>query len=145
MNDQINSEQNQTDTNVPPTKEVSSMNEANNTQQESTTAQSEKTATSNSTGMAIVAYIIFFVPLLTESKDDPFVKFHVKQALMLVITGLAVSVLGSIIPLIGWFIIGPFGSLAVFVLWIIGIINAANGKKQELPIIGKYAEKWFTF
>lgn len=145
MNDQINSEQNQTDTNVPPTKEVSSMSEANNTQQESTTAQSEKTATSNSTGMAIVAYIIFFVPLLTESKDDPFVKFHVKQALMLVITGLAVSVLGSIIPLIGWFIIGPFGSLAVFVLWIIGIINAANGKKQELPIIGQFAEKWFTF
>ncbi|MBP6855591.1 MAG: hypothetical protein KBC26_01280 [Candidatus Pacebacteria bacterium] len=28
--------------------------------------------------MAIVAYILFFIPLLTDAKNDPFVKYHVK-------------------------------------------------------------------
>jgi len=31
------------------------------------------------TAMGIIAYIVFFVPLLTSSKNDPFVKYHVKQ------------------------------------------------------------------
>lgn len=29
-------------------------------------------------GMAVVAYILFFIPLLTDAKNDPFVKYHVK-------------------------------------------------------------------
>jgi uncharacterized membrane protein len=48
--------------------------------------------------MAIVAYILFFVPLLTESKNDPFVKYHVKQALGLFICGVIVFVLSWILP-----------------------------------------------
>jgi len=35
------------------------------------------------TGMAIVAYILFFIPLLTDAKKDPFVKYHVKQGLVI--------------------------------------------------------------
>jgi len=37
------------------------------------------------TGMAVVAYFIFFLPLLTEAKKDPFVKYHVRQGLGLLI------------------------------------------------------------
>lgn len=95
--------------------------------------------------MAIIAYILFFVPLLTESKDSPFAKFHVKQAIMLWIAGLAISMASMLIPIIGWFIIGPFGTIAVVVLAIMGLINATNGKATELPIIGKYAEQLLKF
>jgi len=103
-------------------------------------------ATKNTT-MAAIAYIVFFVPLLTDSKDDPFVKFHVKQGLLLLILGIAVSILNSIldrIPFIGWLIAIVLG-IGMFALFVIGIMNALNGKTEPLPVIGKYAEQYFKF
>lgn len=92
--------------------------------------------------MAIIAYIIFFVPLLTEYKNDPFVKFHVKQGLVLLIAWVVGSFV-SMFPILGW-ILFPFIMLALFILMVVGIINASNGKEKELPIIGHFA-KSFTF
>lgn len=100
-------------------------------------------ATQKNTGMAIVAYIIFFIPLLVDgAKNDPFVKFHVKQGLVLLLLCIAVSILGSIIPFIGWFIIAPLGSIFALVLFIMGIINAANGVEKPLPLIGAIADNF---
>lgn len=87
--------------------------------------------------MGIIAYLIFFIPLLVEpAKNSPYAKFHVNQGLILVLAGIAVSVVGSIIPFIGWFLILPLGSIAVFVLWVIGILNAVQGVAKPLPLIG---------
>jgi uncharacterized membrane protein len=91
------------------------------------------------TGMAIVAYILFFIPLLTEYKDNTFVKFHVKQSLILTIAGVIVSWLAWI-PFFGWIL-----GVGVFILWVMGVMNAANGEQKELPYIGKYADEWFKF
>ena len=85
--------------------------------------------------IAALAYIIFFLPLIV-AKDSEFGKFHANQGLILLLLGFAVSVVGSIIPFIGWFIIAPVGGLIVMVLGILGIINALNGVEKELPIIG---------
>ena len=95
----------------------------------------EEAKKEKNTGMAIVAYIIFFVPLLTDAKDDPFVKFHVKQGLVLTICWVILSIVGVFV----WFvwILG----LGMFVLWILGVMNASSGKKVPLPIIGQFAEK----
>lgn len=95
-------------------------------------------------GMAVLAYIIFFLPLLTDAKNDPFVKFHVKQGLVLLITEVAISVVGTIVPLLGWFIILPVGSLLVLVLWVVGVVHAINGVEKELPLVGSFA-KHLTF
>ncbi len=95
-------------------------------------------------GMAVLAYIIFFLPLLTDAKNDPFVKFHVKQGLVLLITEVVVSVVGTIVPFLGWFIILPIGSLLVLLLWIMGIVHAINGTEKELPLVGSFA-KHLTF
>ncbi|KKT78703.1 MAG: hypothetical protein UW75_C0040G0005 [Parcubacteria group bacterium GW2011_GWF2_44_8] len=102
-------------------------------------------AKGKNTNMAMLAYVFFPVPLLTEDKNDPFVKFHLKQAIVLVLAAVAVSVVGSIIPFIGWFLIAPLGSVAILVLWVIGIINALNGEEKELPVIGSYAQKILKF
>lgn len=91
--------------------------------------------------MAIIGYIIpilFFIPLVTEAKDSVYAKFHANQQLILLIASIGVSVVGSIIPILGWFIILPLGSIALFVLAIIGLINAAKGQMKELPIIGSF-------
>lgn len=85
--------------------------------------------------MGVIAYFIFFVPLLVDS-DSEFGKFHANQGLNLFLLSLAVTILGSIIPFVGWFIILPIGGILCLVLAIMGIINAVNGEMKELPLIG---------
>jgi uncharacterized membrane protein len=87
--------------------------------------------------MGILAYIIFFIPLLA-AKDSKFAKYHANQGLLLFLAGLIINTVGTIIPIIGWFIIIPLGNLAVVILAILGIINAAKGEMKQLPIIGNY-------
>jgi uncharacterized membrane protein len=99
-----------------------------------------KTSSGKNTGMAIVAYILFFVPLLTDAKDDSFVKFHVKQGLVLFIAAIATNVL-AIVPILGW-ILMPFVWIALFVLCIMGIMHAANGEEKELPVLGQFAKNF---
>jgi uncharacterized membrane protein len=93
------------------------------------------------TGMAVVAYIIFFIPLLTDSKNDPFVKYHVKQGLVLFIASIIVWFIARVIPVLG-FIVSPILNIAILVLLIIGIINAVNGEQKPLPLIGQFADKF---
>jgi uncharacterized membrane protein len=86
--------------------------------------------------MAILAYIIFFIPLLA-ARESKFAMYHANQGFLVFLTALAVNVIGMLIPIIGWFIIVPFGNLFVLVLVILGIINAANGQMKPLPLFGK--------
>jgi len=92
------------------------------------------------TGMAIVAYILFFVPLLTKFKNDPFVKYHVKQGLVLFIGWIVIAIIDIIFPS-QLLIISRLFSLCLFVLLIIGIINALKGEQKPLPVIGKLGEQ----
>ncbi|MDA3845598.1 MAG: hypothetical protein PF505_03505 [Vallitaleaceae bacterium] len=85
----------------------------------------------------VVAYFVFFVPILVDGENESY-KFHANQGLVLLILFIGVSILGTIVPVIGWFIILPLGSLLCFILAIIGIVNAYSEKQKELPVIGKY-------
>jgi len=95
------------------------------------------------TGMAVIAYILFFVPLLTgDAKKDPFVNYHVKQGLVLFILAFLVNFVDNVIPFfwsLSWLL-----SLGVLALFIIGIMNAVNGKKEPLPLFGQFAD-YFKF
>ncbi len=85
--------------------------------------------------MGIIAYIIFFVPLLVDgAKDSPYVKFHVNQGLLLVLGYIALSIIG-VIPILGW-IISFVGWIALVVIHIITLIGAANGQAKKLPLVG---------
>ncbi|MCD9025521.1 DUF4870 domain-containing protein [Cohnella sp. NL03-T5] len=86
--------------------------------------------------MAIVGYILFFVPLLA-AKESPFAQYHARQGLNLFLLALAVNIVLGILPFIGWLLL-PFANLAILGLMIIGILAAANGQIKPLPIIGKY-------
>ncbi|MDD2758128.1 MAG: hypothetical protein PHD72_01990 [Patescibacteria group bacterium] len=95
------------------------------------------------TGMAIVAYIIFFIPLLTDAKKDAFVRFHVRQGLAIFAMGVILWVIRMIMP---WYWLWNLSwllsllSLAILVFAILGIVNAANGKQEKLPIVGGFGE-----
>ncbi len=94
--------------------------------------------------LAYLLSIIGFVLVLLLKKDNKFAMYHAKQSLVLFILAIGISIIGSIIPVIGWFIILPIGNLVILVLWIIGIINALGGKEKPLPLIGGFADK-FSF
>jgi uncharacterized membrane protein len=99
----------------------------------------ETKSSSKNTGMAVVAYFLFFVPLLTEARKDPFVKFHVKQGLVLFIGYVIESVIMRM-PVISF--LSPLLSLVLLVLLIIGIMNAVNGQEKTLPIVGDFAKNF---
>ena len=97
--------------------------------------------------MAILAYFgpLVLIPIFA-AKESPFARYHANQGLVLAIACFAFSIvygiLSAILAVISWrlaFIGSLLLSLVglVFtVLAIIGIVNAAQGRKRELPIIG---------
>ncbi|MGN1402858.1 MAG: DUF4870 domain-containing protein [Ruminococcus sp.] len=82
--------------------------------------------------------ILFILPLLVNGGNSRYGKFHANQGFILfladIVCGIAGAILGMI-PVIGG-ILSALLSLAILALVIIGIINAANGKAKELPLIG---------
>ena len=100
-----------------------------------TTEQFDPADIEKNKAMGVLAYILFFIPLLA-AKDSPFARFHANQGLVLFLAGILSSVL-LIIPILGW-IIAPILSIVITVLAVLGIINAIGGKAKELPIIGKF-------
>lgn len=101
----------------------------------------QNTQKKRNTGMAVVAYIVFFVPLLTEAKNDPFVKYHVKQGFTLFLLGVAIWLIMNAIPVLG-FLVAPILNIVLIVLLILGIINAVNGVEKPLPLIGQFADNF---
>ncbi|MDR1432621.1 MAG: hypothetical protein LBI99_10960 [Propionibacteriaceae bacterium] len=97
-------------------------------------------------GMAIIAYILFFVPLIAGTyKTSPYVKYHTNQGTALFVSmlayGVASGILGFVlgfIPIIGGILIWLVNlcSLALVALMVLGIVNAANGVEKPLPVIG---------
>ena len=89
--------------------------------------------------LTIIGFLVAFV--LNSDKKHAFASFHIKQMLGLILTGLALSLIG-IIPILGW-IVSIIGTLVLVFMWVMGLINAINGQQKVVPILGeKYAE-WF--
>jgi uncharacterized membrane protein len=96
--------------------------------------------------MAILAYlwILIIIPFLTPAKDEPFVKYHLKQGLALLIFEAIGWVLGwflVFIPFLGWLIMWLWW-LAALILTIVGVVNVLNGVEKELPLVGKFGKRF---
>ncbi len=79
---------------------------------------------------AILSYFcpLWLLGLLIEpEKNDPFVKNHVNNGIVLSICGFVCG----IIPVIGW-----IASIAVLVFAILGIVAAAQDQQYTIPLIG---------
>lgn len=110
------------------------------------------------TSIGLIAYLtlIGFVIALVLNNDKKgetksFGAFHLRQSLGLMITGIilmiGLMILSSILIaityklLIVMSIIYPVFYLGLLALVVIGIINAANGQRKELPLIGPFITK----
>lgn len=94
---------------------------------------------------AILGYILpflFFLPLLSESsKKNAFARFHANQQLILLIIVVGLYAIHNVLYIVlmsaGIFVIQLL-NLAILALAIFGIVNAAQGRMKELPLVGKF-------
>ncbi|MFH1396083.1 MAG: hypothetical protein ABIG93_01670 [archaeon] len=118
--------------------------------------------------VAFLAYLLigiiwYFVD--ENMKKNTYVKFHVKQGLVLLIFSVILAIVGIILAsivgvIVGFLAAATYGmgmilmfipGLIMFLVWainiillIFGIINSLSGKEKELPVIGRFGKK-FTF
>ena len=88
--------------------------------------------------------LIFFLM----EKKNRFVRFHAMQSILVTAGVIVVDIVLAIldrIPIINFVsacIITPIFSIGVLVLWIFLMVQAFQGKKFKLPVIGDYAERY---
>jgi uncharacterized membrane protein len=96
--------------------------------------------------LALFSYFgfLFLIPLLG-APNSKYARFHASQGLNLFIAEIAITIASVILSaVIGWIpIVGLVKEIAfylidilLFVLAVIGIVNAVGGKAKELPLIG---------
>lgn len=104
--------------------------------------------------MGILSYlgILVLIPLFA-AKNSKYARFHANQGLILFLLEVCIGIVSWIVPSIFlgiWYVGGIYYlvkalnvifkllDLGCLALSIFGIVNAAQGKKQELPVIGKF-------
>ncbi|MCL1873201.1 MAG: zinc-ribbon domain-containing protein [Clostridiales bacterium] len=97
----------------------------------------------NEVVMAVLAYFIFFIPLLA-APEDKFARYHANQGLICVLAAIALGIVRAIFFVIFWgalwrvfSLIFNLAWLGWAALWIMGIINAAQAKTKPVPVIGE--------
>lgn len=104
----------------------------------------------NNKTLSIISYITIIGWLVAyfsgKDKADALLKYHLRQSLGLAIVNIIFSVvltiIASMVPSLSF--LGLIGYVFI-VLWIMGIINAANGALKPVPLIGKWFEDKSSF
>lgn len=94
--------------------------------------------TGSEKAFAILAYfgLLFLVGLLKAPENqNPYVKNHVNNGVLLTIAGFASGLIAAI-PVVGWIVAGV-ASVALTVFAIIGIVKACQNQTYLLPIVGE--------
>lgn len=108
---------------------------------------------------AALSYVLTWVTgliFLLIEKDDEYVRFHAKQAIVFGVAIFAIWIAVSIfftvmalIPFIGGIVVGVLGTLIWLVFgigflisWIVLIVKAYQGQRYNLPILGDLVKNW---
>ena len=94
--------------------------------------------------MCVLSYLwaLCLIPYFTK-KNNAFVMFHARQGLVLFIAWIIIKVVGIFlwrIAIIGWTLMSLL-HMGILILSIIGIIQALQGNKWKMPVLGDFAEK----
>ena len=86
---------------------------------------------------AMLPYLMSFIGViiaLLAAQDSPFTKFHVRQGLKILVTEILVTIVGLIIPILGWIALG-ICLIILLVIEIICFFQVCKGKAKEPAII----------
>ncbi len=94
-----------------------------------------------------------FVPafaflLIPPYKNNGYVRFHAWQSALLFMVAFVAEIVSGIIALLTLFLASPILiytvrglSLLWLVLWVVCVVQAVNGKRFKIPVLGSIAEK----
>jgi uncharacterized membrane protein len=99
--------------------------------------------------ITLIGLIIAFVLHNDDKNKSDLGAFHLRQAIGIFATGMALSIAQFIfvfIPFLGWLINVALtvSMVALFVFWILGIISAINQEKKEVPFVGAFYQNLFS-
>jgi len=83
-----------------------------------------------------VSGLVFFLMV----KDNPKIRFHALQSIVIFGAIHILNLVLGMIPLIGWSLI-PFIGLATFVLWLVLIVKTYQGSELNLPVVTDFVKK----
>lgn len=90
--------------------------------------------------IAIIAYVTLIGTLIAwfmnKDKNNEFAKFHIGQALRAWIAGIVISIIATILVMVTGMGVLGYLTYAGWVLAILGLINAINGKMEKIPLVG---------
>ena len=97
--------------------------------------------------LGAITGVVFFVI----EKENRFVRFHAAQSiavsLLFIVVSIGLSVLSGVlvfVPILGWivaFLLSVGLAVAAFVLWVLLMWRAYQGREWEVPIAGGIARK----
>ncbi|WP_027962988.1 DUF4870 domain-containing protein [Halalkalibacillus halophilus] len=111
-------------------------NEKEHVNKNSSTGLTENVAGALTYLLGFITGIIFLVI----EKENHFVRFHAFQSIFISAVLLIISVVLSMIPLIGWLLSLLLSPLS-FILWILLMYWAYQGKRTKLPFVGDIADQ----
>jgi len=86
---------------------------------------------------AVVAYFIFFLPLIIVKNRSQFLNYHINQGIILCVVSLAGSFGFGILPNWMGFLPSRIWQLLILALLVVGIMNVLKKEMKPLPVIGK--------
>jgi len=96
--------------------------------------------------VTIIGWIIAFVKSKDLTPKSDLVRYHLKQGfgifLVSLVVNVALSIIVTIVPAL-YFL--SYIGYVILILWIFGIINAANEQKKPIPLVGQVFEDKFSF
>ena len=94
--------------------------------------------------ITLIGWVIAYI--MHTNTQTKFGAFHLRQALGLMIITIATYVISFGFIFISYYLFAAFRlvNVGVFVLIIMGIINAANGKMKAVPVLGDFFDKTFS-
>ena len=103
--------------------------------------QQSQPASSNAQMIAIVSYLTFIgwiiAFVLYQNDKSEFAIYHIRQSLGILILGIIGWVI-FLIPILGWLC-----AIFLFVMWIMGLIYAAQGESKPVPLLGQFFQDIF--
>lgn len=118
-----------------------------NLQEEAVQAPTDHTAEFNPADisqnkvLAMIPYLMGWVGIiisLLAAGSSAYAGFHVRQALKIQVCFTLVSIIGAIIPVIGWLAIA-LTAVVVLVLNIISFFSVCKGEAREVPIVSSFS------
>ena len=101
-------------------------------------------------GMSVLSYLglLWLIPFFVNTRrNNPYVRFHINQGLILLIISLIIQVIGAVVcAVLDFFWLGFISSIVgvavdfiqfiIFAFEILGIVNVLKNTAKELPFIG---------